>query len=51
MMYAKWGSAEGYLKQECGLNDDDIQRLRNRMITDEDEDKITETGAPPGPVL
>lgn len=34
MVKERWGSAEGYVKMECGLTDKDIERVR-RVLTEE----------------
>jgi protein tyrosine/serine phosphatase len=28
----RWGSAEGYVKKECGLTDEEIERVRRILI-------------------
>jgi hypothetical protein len=34
MVNERWGSAEGYVKKECGLVDEEIERVR-RVLTEE----------------
>jgi hypothetical protein len=34
MVNDRWGSAEGYVKRECGLADEEIERVR-RVLTEE----------------
>ncbi|KAI9814542.1 MAG: hypothetical protein M1832_005722 [Thelocarpon impressellum] len=31
----RWGGAAGYLKLECGLNDDELEKIRKRMMVKE----------------
>jgi hypothetical protein len=33
MVNERWGSAEGYVKRECGLTDEEIERVR-RVLTE-----------------
>ena len=35
MLEEEWGSAEAYMRQECGLGDEDLQRLRKNLIVEE----------------
>jgi protein tyrosine/serine phosphatase len=34
MVNERWGSAEGYVRKECGLTDEEIERVR-RVLTEE----------------
>lgn len=29
---SKFGGAEGYIKQKCGLNDEDIRKIRSNLV-------------------
>lgn len=29
---SKYGGAEGYMKQECGLDDEDIRKIRANLV-------------------
>lgn len=29
---SKFGGAEGYMKQKCGFDDDDIREIRNNIV-------------------
>lgn len=29
---SKFGGAEGYIKQKCGLNDEDIRKIRSNIV-------------------
>jgi hypothetical protein len=35
MLEKQWGSAEGYMRKECGLGDEDLHKLRRNLIVEE----------------
>ena len=40
MVNERWGSAEGYVKMECGLTDDEIERVR-KVLTEKPMDNYS----------
>jgi hypothetical protein len=35
ILQSEYGGVEGYVKKVCGLTDDDISKLRNRLLIKE----------------